>query len=87
MSQTVQRQTNQMPVWLFFCGGVIGVVGAIIKNHAESLGEFILALSARAGASDLAAAVVPSDWGLWLLCTGAGVVLAGLVVIAARRPT
>jgi hypothetical protein len=84
MSQTMQRQTNQMPVWLVFCGGVIGVVGAIVTKHAESV---ILALCAREGASDLAAAIVPSDWGLGLLCAGALVVLAGLVAIAARRPT
>jgi hypothetical protein len=87
MSQTMQRQTNQMPVWLVFCGGVIGVVGAIVTKHAESVGAFILALCARVGASDLAAAIVPSDWGLGLLCAGALVVLAGLVAIAARRPT
>ena len=87
MSQTMQRQTNQTPVWLFFCGAVIGVVGAIVKNHAESVGEFIMALSIRAGASDVAAWLVPSDWGLGLLCTGAVVVLAGLIAIAARRPT
>jgi hypothetical protein len=86
MSQTMQRQTNQMPVWLVFCGGVIGIVGAIIKNHAESVGEFILALPSTAGASDVAAALVASDWGLGLLCTGALVVLIGLIAIAARRP-
>jgi hypothetical protein len=86
MSQSMQRQTNQMPVWLVFCGGVIGVVGAIIKNHAESVGEFILTLSLRAGASDVAAAVVAHDWGLGLLCTGAVVGIAGLIAIAARRP-
>jgi hypothetical protein len=87
MSQTMQRQTNPMPVWLVFCGGVIGVVGAIVTKHADSVGEFILALSIRAGASDVAAAVVASDWGLGLLCAGAVVVLAGLVAIATRRPS
>jgi hypothetical protein len=86
MSQTLQRQTNQVPVWLVFCGGVIGIVGAIIKNHAESIGEFILAPSIRAGASEVAVAVVAGDWGLGLLCTGAVVVIAGLIAIAARRP-
>ena len=87
MSQTVQRQTNQMPAWLVFWGAAIGVVGAILKKHAESVGEFILALCIRAGASDVAAVVVPRDWGLGLLSTGAVVALAGAVAIAARRPT
>jgi hypothetical protein len=87
MSQTVQRQTNQMPAWLVFWGASIGVVGAILKKHAESVGEFILALCIRAGASDVAATVVPSDWASGLLCTGAVVALAGAVAIAARRPT
>jgi hypothetical protein len=85
MSQTVQRQTNQMPARLVFWGAAIGVAGAILKKHAESVGEFILALCIRAGASDGAATVVPSDWGLGLLCTGAVVALAGAVAIAARR--
>lgn len=87
MSQTVQRQTNQMPAWLVFWGAAIGVVGAILKKHAESVGEFIRTLCIRAGASDVAATVVPSDWALGLLCTGAVVALAGAVAIAARRPT
>jgi hypothetical protein len=86
MSQTVQRQTNQMPAWLVFWGAAIGVVGAILKKHAESVGEFILALCIRAGASDVAATVVPSDWALGLLCTSA-VVADCAVAVAARRPT
>jgi hypothetical protein len=86
MSQTMQRQTNQAPVWLVFFGGVIGVIGAIVQNHADSIGEFILAPSIRVGASHVAAAVVASGWGLGLLFTGAVVVLAGLVAIAAHRP-
>jgi hypothetical protein len=87
MSQTMQRQTNQVPAWLVFGGGVIGIVGAIVTKHAESVGEFIPSMSIRAGASDAAAAVVASDWGLGLLCAGAVVALAGLVAIATRRPT
>jgi hypothetical protein len=86
MSQTVQRQTNQTPVRLVFWGVAIGLVGAILKEHSGSVGELLLALCIRAGASDVAAAVMPSDWGLGLLCTGAVVALAGLVAIAARRP-
>ena len=67
MSQTVQRQTNQMPAWLVFWGAAIGVV-VPTPEHAESV-LTILALCIRAGASDVAATVVPSDWALGLLCT------------------
>ena len=41
MSQTAQRQTNQMPAWLMSSGAVIGIVGAIVRKHAESFGELI----------------------------------------------
>jgi len=41
MSQTVQRQANQMPAWLMSSGVVIGIVGAIVKKQAESIGELI----------------------------------------------
>jgi voltage-gated potassium channel len=41
MSQTVQRQANQMPAWLISSGVVIGIVGAIVKKQAESIGELI----------------------------------------------
>ena len=41
MSQTVQRQTNQMPAWLMSSGVVIGIVGAIVKKQAENIGELI----------------------------------------------
>jgi voltage-gated potassium channel len=41
MSQTVQRQTNQMPAWLMSSGAVVGVIGAILKKHAETVGELI----------------------------------------------
>ncbi|HJV14213.1 MAG TPA: hypothetical protein VJ625_10005 [Propionibacteriaceae bacterium] len=85
MSQTM-RQTNQRPALLIFWGVAIGLVGAILQEHSGSVGELILALCIRAGASDGAAAIVPSDWGLGLLCTGAVVALAGFVAIAARRP-
>jgi hypothetical protein len=85
MSQTMERQTNQMPAWLVFWGAAIGVVGAILKKHAESIGEFILALCIRAGASDVAAVIMPRDWGLGLLSIGAVVALAGLVAICSLR--
>src|SRR5215207_5326121 len=41
MTQTVHRQTNQMPAWLISSGAVVGVVGAIVKKHAEKIGELI----------------------------------------------
>jgi voltage-gated potassium channel len=41
MSQTVQRRANQMPAWLMSSGVVIGIVGAIVKKQAESIGELI----------------------------------------------
>ena len=41
MSQTVQRQTNQMPAWLMSSSAVVGVIGAILKKHAETIGELI----------------------------------------------
>jgi voltage-gated potassium channel len=41
MSRTVQRQTNQMPAWLMSSGAVIGVLGAIVKKHAATIGELI----------------------------------------------
>ena len=41
MSQSVQRQTNQMPAWLMTSGTVVGVLGAMVKQHAETIGERI----------------------------------------------
>jgi voltage-gated potassium channel len=41
MSQTVQRETNQMPAWLMSSGAVVGVVGAIVKKQVENIGELI----------------------------------------------
>jgi voltage-gated potassium channel len=41
MSQTMQRQTNQMPGWMMSSGAVIGIVGAIVKKQAENIGELI----------------------------------------------
>jgi hypothetical protein len=86
MSQTLQRQTDQMSVWLLFLGVVIGIVGAIVRKHAENVAEFLRVLGSRAVTSDPMTAS-PADWGLGLLIVGAVVTLAGLVVIAGRRPT
>jgi hypothetical protein len=81
MSQVVQRATNQLPDWLVFSGVAVGVIGASAKRHAESVGEFVVALSGRMGASDVVA-IALGFWGSVLLVAGAVAVLAGLVVIA-----
>jgi hypothetical protein len=47
MSQTLQRQTNQMSVRLVFWGVAIGVVGAILRKHAENVGDFVGVLGER----------------------------------------
>ena len=85
MSQTVQRQTNEMSVWLLFSGFVIGIVGAIVRKHAENVGEFLGVLGSRAVTSSPMTAA-PADWGMGLLIVGAVVTLAGLIVIAAPSP-
>jgi hypothetical protein len=87
MSQTLQRPTNQIPARLVFSGVVIGTVGATVTKHAESVGELLGALGSRTATLDNPATASPADWGLGLLIVGAIVLLAGLVVIAARRPT
>jgi hypothetical protein len=86
MSQTVQRQTNEMSVWLLFSGVVIGIVGAIVRKHAENVGEFLAALGSRAVTSN-PMTTAPADWGLGLLILGAVVTLAWLIPgIAAPSP-
>jgi hypothetical protein len=82
MSQTLPRQTSQVPAWLMFSGVVIGIVGAIVKKHAENIAELVGALGSRAAT----AAAAPAHWGMGLLIAGAAVVLTALIVIATRRP-
>lgn len=82
MSKGMQRPMRQMPAWLVFSGVAVGVVGASVKKHAESVGELVVSLRSRTDNSDLAAAVALGHWGLVLLVAGTVVVLAGLVVIA-----
>jgi hypothetical protein len=82
MSAAMHRQKDQMPAWLMFSGMAIGVVGASVRKHAESVAEFVVLLGSRTDNSDLAAAVALDHWGLVLLVAGTVVVLAGLVVIA-----
>jgi hypothetical protein len=86
MSQTLQRPTNQIPAWLVFTGVVIGIVGATVTKHAENVGELVGAFGGRT-ATSASATTSPADWGLGLLVVGASVLLAGLIVIAVRRPT
>jgi hypothetical protein len=47
MSEAMQRRTGQTPAWLVFLGVAIGVVGASVKKHAESVGELVAALATR----------------------------------------
>jgi hypothetical protein len=75
-----------MSAWLVFSGVLIGMVGATVKKHAENVGELLGALGRRTATSDPATAA-PTDWGSGLLIVGVIVLLAGFVVIAARRPT
>jgi hypothetical protein len=82
MSGAMQRQRGQMPAWLVVSGVAIGVVGASVNKHAESVGELVVALSSRMGSSDVAMPVALGHWGLLLLVVGAAAVLAGLVLIA-----
>jgi hypothetical protein len=82
MSEAMQRQTGQTPAWLLFSGVAIGVVGASVKKHAESVGELVAALATRTYSSDVAVAAALGQAGLALLVAGVFVALAGVVVIA-----
>jgi hypothetical protein len=82
MSETMQRQTGQTPAWLLCSGVTIGVVGASVKKHAESVSELVAALATRTYSSDVAVAAALGQGGLALLVAGAVVALAGLVMIA-----
>ena len=81
MSEAMQRRRGQMPAWLVFSGVAIGVVGASVKKHAESVGELVGPLGSRTNFSDVAVAVALGHWGLVVILAGAAVVLAGLAVI------
>ena len=82
MTNAMQRPMGQMPAWLVLSGVAIGVVGASVKKHAESVGELVVALSGRTENSVAAVAVPLGQWGLLLLVAGAVVMVAGLVAIA-----
>jgi hypothetical protein len=72
-----------MPAWLVFSGVTIGIVGASVTKHAESVGELVGALDSWADTSDLAA-VAPAEWA-WSAYRRVVKALSGLVT-AARRP-
>ena len=78
MGETMQRRTHQVPARLMSSGAAIAIVGASVKKHAESVGEFVVALGSIASTSH-AAAVALGEWGLGLLVLGAVVALAGIV--------
>ena len=82
MSEAMRLQTGRAPAWLLCSGVAIGVVGASVKKHAESVSELVVALSGPTENSDATVAVALDQSGLLLLVVGAVVVLAGLVVIA-----
>jgi hypothetical protein len=82
MSEVVQRQAGHTSAWLLFSGAAIGVVGASVHKHAETVGELLVALRGRTENSDATAAGALGQGGLLMLVVGAVVVLAGLVVIA-----
>jgi hypothetical protein len=86
MRQAVQRHPSQMPAWLVFSGVLLGISGASLKKHADRVGDIVEALGSQAATSNLTAAA-PGALGLGLLIAGALLALAGLVAIAARRPT
>jgi len=82
MSEAMQRQGGHTPAWLLFSGLVIGVPGASVNKHAETVGELVVALRGRTENSDAIVAGALGQWGLLLLVVGAVAVLAGLVAIA-----
>ena len=82
MSEAMRLQTGRTPAWLLFSGVAIGVVGASVNKHAESVSELVVALRGPTENSDATVAVALDQSGLLLLVVGAVVVLAGLVVIA-----
>ena len=82
MSEAMQRQTGPRPAWLLFSGVAIGVVGASVNKHAESVSELVVALRGWTENSGATVRVVLGQWGLLLLVVAAVVVLAGLVVTA-----
>jgi hypothetical protein len=82
MSEVMQRETRQTPAWLLFAGVAIGVVGASLNKHAESVGELAVVLRGRTENPVASVAVGLGQWSMLLLLVGAVVVLAGVIAIA-----
>jgi hypothetical protein len=82
MSEAMQLQTGHTSAWLLFSGVAIGVLGASVNKHAETVGELVVALRGRTENSDATAAAALGQWGLLQLVVGAVTVLPGLVMIA-----
>jgi hypothetical protein len=82
MSESMRRQTGRMPAWLLISGVAIGVVGASVNKHAESVAELLVAPRGRTENSDVTVAGALDQWGFLLLVVGAVAVLTGLVMIA-----
>jgi len=82
MSEAMRLQAGRTPAWLMFSGVAIGVVGASVHKHAETVGELVVALRGRTENSDATAAGALGQGGLLLLVVGAAAVLAELIVIA-----
>ncbi len=86
MSQTVHRQTNQLPAWLMSSGVVIGIVGAIVKKQAESIGELIGLLRSERP-SRTARRAAPTDRAVlsrrWERATDWPLMVAAVVFLAA----
>lgn len=47
MSEAMRLQAGRTPAWLLFSGVAIGVVGASVHKHAETVGELVRRGSAR----------------------------------------
>jgi hypothetical protein len=82
MREAMQRQSAQTPAWLLFSGVAIGVLGASVNKHAESVSELVVFLRSRMENSNATVSVALGQWALLLLVGGAVVMLTGLVVIA-----
>ena len=81
MSEAIQRHTGQRPAWLLLSGVAVGVVGASVIKHADSVGELVVVLRGRPENSDATVAVALGQ-GWLLLVVGAILVLVGLLMIA-----
>jgi hypothetical protein len=63
MGEAIQRHVGPISNWLVFSGVTLGVVGASVMKHTESVGELVRALDSWVEISKLAV-VAPAEWGL-----------------------